>query len=177
MTALTPQQESRLLSGDEQIDTIRALVSLFDDYGALIGNPVSAVNKAYEVLSHAALLHPKQEAIAKLLWHRFGDSSVEEWEDETHKAEFLEAADDVIFRARSRDLAPPDETPAGKTVLSKVEMRRLVRGTSREEVLADWFEAIAPQAPIERTLVLTSSDKLLIAEALRRASTVPNGEL
>jgi hypothetical protein len=27
------------------------------------------------------------------LWHRFGDSNVEEWEDETHKAEYLDAID------------------------------------------------------------------------------------
>jgi hypothetical protein len=99
---LTPQREARILSGDEQIDAIRALVNLFDDQGAVVGDVGPAVNKAYEVLSHAELLHPEQEAIAKLLWHRFGDSSVEEWEHETHKAEFREAAGDVIFRARVR---------------------------------------------------------------------------
>jgi hypothetical protein len=102
---LDPMSEARLLSGDEQINVIRELVALFNDQGAMVGDAEdigSAVNRAYEVLSHAALLHPEQEAIAKLLWHRFGDSSVEEWEDETHKAEFLEAADDVLFRARCR---------------------------------------------------------------------------
>lgn len=27
------------------------------------------------------------------LWHRFANSSVDEWEDETHKAEYLDAID------------------------------------------------------------------------------------
>lgn len=27
------------------------------------------------------------------LWHRFGDTNIEEWEDETHKAEYLDAID------------------------------------------------------------------------------------
>jgi hypothetical protein len=27
------------------------------------------------------------------LWHRFADSNVEEWEDETHQAEYLDAID------------------------------------------------------------------------------------
>jgi hypothetical protein len=45
----------------------------------------------------------------------------------------------------ARPDAPPDETPIGKTILSKAEMRRLVRGISREEVLADWFRQRASE--------------------------------
>jgi len=35
--------------------------------------------------------------IAKDLWHRFGNPSVEEWENETHKADYIDAAVSVIF--------------------------------------------------------------------------------
>lgn len=99
---LDPKSEARLLSGDEQIDVIRALVGLFDDQGAVIGDVGPVVNRAYEVLSHAALLHPVTEAVARLLWHRFAPDHHMDWEEEPHKAEYLDAASDVIFRARVR---------------------------------------------------------------------------
>lgn len=35
--------------------------------------------------------------IAVDLWHRFGNPSIVEWEDETHKAEYIEATLAVIF--------------------------------------------------------------------------------
>jgi len=37
--------------------------------------------------------------IAKHLWHRFGNSSVEEWENETHKADYIDAAVSVLYTA------------------------------------------------------------------------------
>lgn len=153
MKALTPQQESRLLSGDEQIDTIRSLVGLFDDQGAVIGDVGPAINKAYEVLSHAALLHPEQEAIAKLLWHRFGDSNVEEWEDESHKAEFLEAADDVLFRARARQ---------GATLLPG-EMQSAIRA---------WLQCPAEKRPSPAALGQRITE---IAAAALLSSTAASG--
>ena len=41
----------------------------------------------------------RRNEIAQALWHRFANPSVETWEDETHKAEYLLAADDVILLA------------------------------------------------------------------------------
>jgi hypothetical protein len=38
----------------------------------------------------------RRTKIAKALWHRFAKSSVETWDDETHKAEYLDAADQVL---------------------------------------------------------------------------------
>jgi len=40
--------------------------------------------------------------IAKALWHRFGNPNAVEWEDETHKAEYLDAAVQVLFIAAAR---------------------------------------------------------------------------
>jgi hypothetical protein len=40
--------------------------------------------------------------IAKALWHRFGNPNVVEWEDETHKAEYLDAVVQVLFIAAAR---------------------------------------------------------------------------
>jgi len=37
--------------------------------------------------------------IAKELWHRFGNPSVVEWGDETHKAEYVDAAVSVLLLA------------------------------------------------------------------------------
>jgi len=37
--------------------------------------------------------------VAKELWHRFGNPSVVEWENETHKAEYIDAAVSVLYTA------------------------------------------------------------------------------
>lgn len=47
---------------------------------------------------------PMRETVAILLWHRFAPNHHMEWEEETHKAEYLDAADAVIFRIGGRSL-------------------------------------------------------------------------
>lgn len=34
--------------------------------------------------------------IAKIIWHRFAKDNVEFWEDETHQAEYLDCAHEIL---------------------------------------------------------------------------------
>ena len=34
--------------------------------------------------------------IAQIIWHRFAGSSVERWKDETHQAEYLDCAGEIV---------------------------------------------------------------------------------
>lgn len=53
----------------------------------------------------------KVAKIAKALWHRWGNTSVIEWEDETHKAEYFDAAWQVFVIAT----AEPNGVRGGET--------------------------------------------------------------
>jgi hypothetical protein len=48
----------------------------------------------------------KVAQIAKALWHRFGNPNVIEWDDETHKAEYFDAAWQVFVIASKEDKCP-----------------------------------------------------------------------
>ena len=50
-----------------------------------------------------------RETIAILLWHRFAPESHMEWEGETYKAEYLDAADAVLFRILGPSAACTEE--------------------------------------------------------------------
>ena len=94
-----------------------------------------------------------EKRIAVALWHRFGTSSVIEWDDETHQADYIDAAIEVVHIASGL-------------------FSRKYTNIFRALILADWFEGITPQAPLERTFALSASDKAMIATALRALSTV-----
>jgi hypothetical protein len=53
--------------------------------------------------------------IAKRLWHRFGNPSVVEWEDETHKAEYQDAAVEVLHLATRGEGVPSHCQSCGRT--------------------------------------------------------------
>lgn len=38
-----------------------------------------------------------KEQIARIIWKRFANSTVETWEDETHKAEYLDTAKEILW--------------------------------------------------------------------------------
>ena len=63
------------------------------------------------------------------LWHRFGDSHVELWEDETHKAEYLDAIDGLatgwLFNIL---LSRIDFDGADPRTFSLAELQRAIRG-------------------------------------------------
>lgn len=64
--------------------------------------------------STARWYSPGRIGIAKLIWHRFAKSSVEFWDDETHKEEYL-CADEILSDMEIRlgaPQAPPSLTPA-----------------------------------------------------------------
>jgi hypothetical protein len=88
---------------DHPLMAIRQLVSLFDEYGNVVADAAKirkAVEDGYAVLSIFSLAKHGRDRVAIALWHRFGSESVEEWEDETYKAEYLDAADEVIQYCR-----------------------------------------------------------------------------
>lgn len=80
-----------------------------------------------------------RDDIAQLLWQRFAPVHHIGWQDETHKAEYLLAADDVLSAIAS-PISRPHHSPEQASVLAELQNQSginqsLSEGTPREGVL------------------------------------------
>jgi hypothetical protein len=85
-----------------------------------------------------------RERIAINLWHKFAPEHHMEWEEETHQAEYLLAADDVLFLTRNEPQTvwiPIETAPKGPAI----SVAR--KGGQRDDGSTYWYQAVGHYDP------------------------------
>jgi len=124
------------------------------------------VDRLHGVAQAPAVTNDLKEQIAINLWHRFAPEGHMEWSEERHAAEYRDAADAVLFLARS---AQPTQAPAVTNDRWPKEIRSLVN-----EIAGIWdaFE-IGLRQEISNTNYACVREKLTAVETLLATPALP----
>lgn len=115
-----------------------------------------------------------KEQIAIALWHRFAPEGHMEWSEERHAAEYRDAADSVLFLARS-SLIPDDAQLAVKSLSFMEAMNIVERGfdTWKDKPHnAKWYNRI-DGTPIPNDLRVNIAEAICHSDEIARLAAQP----